>query len=151
LLRGECLCTQQHDAKTATTKTTTISRHNTNHTKPITQTKPQVTVQNVVGEAPNGTAFAITTGPAPELDATNLVVGRVVGGAGVLAALSALPRSKPRDEWFDKVRAREGGGGRCCSARGCCSSGAALVAFAADRIDLFSTSHRITLPQPSTP
>ena len=66
---------------------------------------PQVTVTNVAGEAPNGSAFAITLGAAPELDATNLVVGRVVGGMGeVVARLAALPRSKPRDEWFDKAR-----------------------------------------------
>jgi peptidyl-prolyl cis-trans isomerase B (cyclophilin B) len=63
-----------------------------------------VTVQNVAGEAPNGSAFTITLGPAPELDATNLVVGRVVGGMDdVVAALASLPRAKPRDDWFDKV------------------------------------------------
>lgn len=62
-----------------------------------------VTIKTVAGEAPNGSSFAITLGPAPELDATNLVVGRVVGGMeDVVAALAALPRSKPRDEWFDK-------------------------------------------------
>ncbi|KIY95020.1 hypothetical protein MNEG_12941 [Monoraphidium neglectum] len=62
-----------------------------------------VTVQNVAGEAPNGSAFTITLGPAPELDATNLVVGRVVGGMDdVVAALASLPRAKPRDDWFDK-------------------------------------------------
>jgi peptidyl-prolyl cis-trans isomerase B (cyclophilin B) len=60
----------------------------------------QVTVKNVAGEAPNGSAFAITVGPAPELDATNLVVGRVIGGMDdVVATLAALPRAKPRDEW----------------------------------------------------
>lgn len=63
-----------------------------------------VTVREVAGEAPNGSAFAITLGPAPELDRTNLVVGRVVGGMDdVVARLAALPRSKPRDDWFDKV------------------------------------------------
>ena len=36
-----------------------------------------VTIKEQAGEAPNGTAFAITTGPAHELDKTNLVVGKV--------------------------------------------------------------------------
>ncbi|GBF92527.1 peptidyl-prolyl cis-trans isomerase, chloroplastic [Raphidocelis subcapitata] len=62
-----------------------------------------VTVKTVAGEAPNGSSFAITLGAAPELDATNLVVGCVVGGMEeVVARLAALPRSKVRDEWFDK-------------------------------------------------
>jgi peptidyl-prolyl cis-trans isomerase B (cyclophilin B) len=53
-----------------------------------------VTVVEVLGDLPNGTAFAITTGPAPELDATNLVVGRVVEGQEVVEALAAIPRVK---------------------------------------------------------
>lgn len=36
-----------------------------------------VTLKEQAGEAPNGTQFMITTGPAPELDATNLIVGQV--------------------------------------------------------------------------
>lgn len=36
-----------------------------------------VTLKEQAGEAPNGTAFMITTGPTPELDKTNLVVGKV--------------------------------------------------------------------------
>lgn len=36
-----------------------------------------VTLKEQAGEAPNGTQFMITTGPAPELDATNLIVGKV--------------------------------------------------------------------------
>jgi peptidyl-prolyl cis-trans isomerase B (cyclophilin B) len=36
-----------------------------------------VTVQMQAGEAPNGTAFVITRGPAPDLDSTNLVIGKV--------------------------------------------------------------------------
>ncbi len=39
-----------------------------------------VTVQEALGESPNGSGFVITLGAAPGLDATNLVVGRVVGG-----------------------------------------------------------------------
>lgn len=88
----------------------------------------QVTVKNVAGEAPNGSAFTITLGAAPELDRTNLVVGRVVSGMDdVVARLAALPRSKPRDEWFDKVIVVWGssGFGVCCkllcqSCRRCC-------------------------------
>jgi hypothetical protein len=38
-----------------------------------------VTIKEQAGEAPNGSAFAITTAPAPELDASNLVVGQVRG------------------------------------------------------------------------
>lgn len=40
---------------------------------------------------PNGTAFTITTSPTPELDETNLVVGRVVEGMDVIRSLQALP------------------------------------------------------------
>lgn len=36
-----------------------------------------VTLKEQAGEAPNGTQFMITTGPSPQLDATNLVVGKV--------------------------------------------------------------------------
>ena len=36
-----------------------------------------VTLKEQAGEAPNGTSFMITTGPTPELDKTNLVVGKV--------------------------------------------------------------------------
>lgn len=36
-----------------------------------------VTLKEQAGEAPNGTGFMITTGPTPELDKTNLVVGKV--------------------------------------------------------------------------
>ena len=39
-----------------------------------------MTVQEALGESPNGSGFVITLGAAPGLDATNLVVGRVVGG-----------------------------------------------------------------------
>jgi len=39
-----------------------------------------VTVQEALGESPNGSGFVITLGAAPGLDATNLVVGHVVGG-----------------------------------------------------------------------
>ena len=47
-----------------------------------------------MGDLPNGTAFAMTTHPVPELDATNLVVGRVVEGQEFVEALEALPRVK---------------------------------------------------------
>lgn len=56
-----------------------------------------VTLSSRAGEAPNGTAFCITLAPAPELDRTNLVVGRLVGGDAALAALVALPLSRPRE------------------------------------------------------
>ncbi len=39
-----------------------------------------VTVQEALGEAPNGSGFVVTLGPAPGLDSTNLVVGRVTDG-----------------------------------------------------------------------
>lgn len=39
---------------------------------------PLPTIQEVLGEAPNGTSFAITRAPAPLLDATNLPIGVVV-------------------------------------------------------------------------
>ena len=43
------------------------------------------------GVVPNGTGFAITVAPAPELDALNLVVGRVVDGLDVVKQISELP------------------------------------------------------------
>jgi peptidyl-prolyl cis-trans isomerase B (cyclophilin B) len=49
-----------------------------------------VTVKEQAGEAPNGTAFTITTAPSPELDATNLVVGRVVEGLEVVARITQV-------------------------------------------------------------
>ena len=60
-----------------------------------------VTVQEPLGEAPNGSGFVITLGAAPGLDATNLVVGRVVGGMELVrerfAALRSLrARQDPR-------------------------------------------------------
>ena len=48
-----------------------------------------VTVQEALGEAPNGSGFVVTLGPAPGLDATNLVVGRVVDGMDLVRPVSA--------------------------------------------------------------
>ncbi|BDA42878.1 probable peptidyl-prolyl cis-trans isomerase [Coccomyxa sp. Obi] len=53
-----------------------------------------VTVQEQQGSIPNGSGFVITTAAAPDLDATNLVVGRVVGGMDVVEAISQLPSVK---------------------------------------------------------
>ena len=39
-----------------------------------------ITVREQLGEVPNGTAFSITLGPAPELDATQLAVGQACPG-----------------------------------------------------------------------
>jgi len=52
------------------------------------------TVYDAPPPPPNGTAFAITLQPAPDLDATNVVVGEVVGGWEVLEAISKLPTVK---------------------------------------------------------
>jgi len=51
-----------------------------------------VSVTEQFGEIPNGTEFSITTAPAPELDSTNLVIGRVVKGMDVVECLARLPR-----------------------------------------------------------
>ncbi|PSC75061.1 peptidyl-prolyl cis-trans cyclophilin-type [Micractinium conductrix] len=53
-----------------------------------------ITVTETFGEIPNGTSWAITTQPIAELDETHLVVGRVVEGMDVVAAIAALPRVK---------------------------------------------------------
>ena len=42
------------------------------------------------GIIPNGTAFALTLGPAPQLDETNLQVGRVVGGLETMQTMAQL-------------------------------------------------------------
>ncbi|KAL6848308.1 hypothetical protein ACP4OV_022436 [Aristida adscensionis] len=44
-----------------------------------------------VGVAPNGTEFVITTGEAPELDASAVLVGRVLDGMDVVAKIAAVP------------------------------------------------------------
>jgi peptidyl-prolyl cis-trans isomerase B (cyclophilin B) len=59
-----------------------------------------VTLTSQAGEAPNGSAFCITLKAAPELDKTNLVVGRLIPGPGTdaaVAALAALPVNRPRE------------------------------------------------------
>ncbi|GMH37496.1 hypothetical protein BSKO_05369 [Bryopsis sp. KO-2023] len=53
-----------------------------------------VTVEDQLGEAPNGTAFAITTSPCPQLNSTHLVVGRVVEGLETVKELQGLPTVK---------------------------------------------------------
>mmetsp|Transcript_41952 Transcript_41952/g.99505 ORF Transcript_41952/g.99505 Transcript_41952/m.99505 type:complete len:303 (+) Transcript_41952:132-1040(+) len=53
-----------------------------------------VKVQEPAPPGPNGTAFAITTGAAPELDSTNLIVGRVVSGMDLVKRISELPAVK---------------------------------------------------------
>ncbi|KAF0898979.1 hypothetical protein E2562_012672 [Oryza meyeriana var. granulata] len=50
--------------------------------------------QEQVGVAPNGTEFVITTGTTPELDASALVVGRVVEGMDVVDKIAAVPTVK---------------------------------------------------------
>lgn len=53
-----------------------------------------VNVTQVFGQRPNGTEFYITTGPAPDLDGINLIIGRVVSGMDVVKRLQELPRVK---------------------------------------------------------
>ena len=63
-----------------------------------------VTVEEPRKGAPNGTAFVVTMAPAPELDATNLVVGSLREGQELVARLSELPVSSNRsDSAFFKV------------------------------------------------
>ena len=50
-----------------------------------------VSVQEALGEAPNGSGFVITLGPAPGLDSTNLVVGHVVNGLDLVHRVSPIP------------------------------------------------------------
>ena len=71
-------------------------------TPPSIQHRPQFNtvplVQEVMGEAPNGTAFVITRAPAPALDATNLPIGRVVDGLEVVEAIGKLPVVKDNSD-----------------------------------------------------
>ena len=53
-----------------------------------------VNVTQTFGNLPNGTEFSITTGPAPDLDGINLIVGRVVSGMDVVERLQKLPKVK---------------------------------------------------------
>ncbi|GIL73277.1 hypothetical protein Vretimale_4870 [Volvox reticuliferus] len=57
-----------------------------------------ITVLEQAGEAPNGTQFTITTSASPELDQTNLIIGRLVEGDVLLKRIAALPVNKPRND-----------------------------------------------------
>ncbi|PNW85174.1 hypothetical protein CHLRE_03g174750v5 [Chlamydomonas reinhardtii] len=57
-----------------------------------------ITVLEQAGEAPNGTQFAITTAPSPDLDGTNLIIGRVVEGGELLERIAKLPVNRPRND-----------------------------------------------------
>lgn len=52
------------------------------------------------GESPNGSGFVITTQAAPDLDATNLVIGHVVDGMEVVNQLTKLPTVKTNNSVF---------------------------------------------------
>eukprot|EP00892_Ulva_mutabilis_P003796 jgi/Ulvmu1/1789/UM119_0007.1 len=60
-------------------------------TKLVAEKGKLVEVTERGGIVPNGTAFAITTGAAPDLDSTHLVVGEVVEGMDVVRKLDKLP------------------------------------------------------------
>lgn len=60
-------------------------------TKLVAQAGKLVNVTEKTGVIPNGTGFCITFGAAPQLDGSNLVVGRVVDGFDVLSRLEAIP------------------------------------------------------------
>jgi peptidyl-prolyl cis-trans isomerase B (cyclophilin B) len=52
------------------------------------------TVYDAPPPPPNGTGFVITLQAAPELDATNVIIGKVIDGFDVLNAISQLPTVK---------------------------------------------------------
>lgn len=52
------------------------------------------------GESPNGSGFVITTQAAPDLDATNLVIGHVVEGMDMVKELTRLPTVKSNNSVF---------------------------------------------------
>ena len=52
------------------------------------------------GESPNGSGFVITTQAAPDLDATNLVIGHVVEGMDMVKELTKLPTVKSNNSVF---------------------------------------------------
>ncbi|KAF5834833.1 hypothetical protein DUNSADRAFT_8373 [Dunaliella salina] len=60
-----------------------------------------VTVAEQAGEAPNATGFTILRSADQALDATNLIVGRVVAGMDVVETIAAQPYAKPRDSIYD--------------------------------------------------
>ena len=67
------------------TRVATCRRRRETKEKLVAYRGKLVTVQEPLGEAPNGSGFVITLGAAPGLDATNLVVGRVVGGMDLVS------------------------------------------------------------------
>lgn len=58
------------------------------------------------GESPNGSGFVITTKAAPQLDATNLVVGHVTDGMDIVEQLTQLPTVKSNNSVFFRCVAR---------------------------------------------
>jgi hypothetical protein len=69
-------------------------RRSTSKDKLVAVKGQLVTVTETLGGVPNGTSFTITTRPCPDLDRTNLVIGRVVEGLDVVDRIAALPRVK---------------------------------------------------------
>lgn len=84
--------TRKHDEAGVVSLVVRLSEERESKEKLVAVNGQFVTVTQVFGEYPNGTAFAITTQAEPSLDATNLVVGRVVEGQDVVKALSGLRR-----------------------------------------------------------
>lgn len=60
-------------------------------TKLVAEKGKLVEVVERSGVIPNGTGFAITTGAAPDLDKTHIIVGQVIEGMDVLEQLDKLP------------------------------------------------------------
>lgn len=60
-------------------------------TKLVAENGKLVEVVERSGVVPNGTGFTITTGGAPDLNRTHLIVGKVIEGMDVVAQLDKLP------------------------------------------------------------
>jgi peptidyl-prolyl cis-trans isomerase B (cyclophilin B) len=83
-----------HDRPGTVSLVVRLANERTSKDKLVAVKGQLVTVTEVYGAAPNGAAFAITSREEPGLDATNLVIGRVVEGQAVVDKLVALPRVK---------------------------------------------------------
>lgn len=96
--------THRHDAAGTVSLIVKDTRTKVGKTKLVAYNGKLVRVEEPTpGESPNGSGFVITTQPAPDLDATNLVIGHLVDGMEVVQQLTKLPTVKANNSVFFKA------------------------------------------------
>ncbi|KAL0022596.1 hypothetical protein WJX77_007327 [Trebouxia sp. C0004] len=96
--------THRHDAAGTVSLIVKDTRTKVGKTKLVAYNGKLIRVEEPTpGESPNGSGFVITTQPAPDLDATNLVIGHLVDGMDVVQQLTKLPTVKANNSVFFKA------------------------------------------------